>query len=198
VRRHARLIARLALAAGVATLLAACSTVAPPGPRTADVDTEAVVPVDAPRGAAAELPAERTPSASAEPSENPRAAAPGQRAVDEALAQLGVPYRFGGSGPQGFDCSGLVQHAYRRAGITLPRDTREQRLRTRPLSEGGRDLRPGDLLFFHRDRRGALHVALYIGDRRFVHAPSSGKAVRVESLDDPHWRRRFIEARRPS
>lgn len=192
------MIARLAVAAGFATLLAACSTVAPPGPRTADVDAEVVVPVEAPRGASADTPTENAPEAPAAPPASPRAAAPGQRAVDEALAQIGVPYRFGGSGPQGFDCSGLVQHAYRRAGIALPRDTREQRLRTRPLAQGGRDLRPGDLLFFHRDRRGALHVALYIGDRRFVHAPSSGKAVRIENLDDPHWKRRFIEARRPS
>jgi len=197
VRHHAHLIARLALAAGFATLLAACSTATPPAPRTT-ADPEIVVPVEPPLDAPAQASAEPAATPPADGPATTRAATPGQRAVDEALAQIGVPYRFGGSGPQGFDCSGLVQHAYRQAGIPLPRDTREQRRSTRPLANAGRDLRPGDLLFFHRDRRGALHVALYIGDRRFVHAPSSGKAVRVESLDDPHWRRRFIEARRPS
>lgn len=196
MRHQSRLIARLALAAGFATVLAACSTVPPPDRRAADTDV--VVPVELPPRGPADLPAEPAPTTPADAPATARASAPGQRAVDEALAQIGVPYRFGGSGPQGFDCSGLVQHAYRQAGISLPRDTREQRRSTRPLADAARDLRPGDLLFFHRDRRGALHVALYIGDRRFVHAPSSGKAVRIESLDDPHWRRRFIEARRPS
>lgn len=120
----------------------------------------------------------------------------GRRAVDEALAQVGVRYRYGGSTPDGFDCSGLVQYAYQRAGVTLPRESREQRRRSTPLA-GNAALAPGDLLFFHRGRGGALHVALYVGDNRFVHAPSRGKGVRIESLDEPHWSRTFIEARRP-
>ena len=120
----------------------------------------------------------------------------GRKAVDEAMAQLGVRYRYGGSTPDGFDCSGLVHYAYQRAGLTLPRESREQRRRSTPLT-GTAALAPGDLLFFHRGRGGALQVALYVGDNRFVHAPSRGKGVRVESLGEPHWSRTFIEARRP-
>ncbi len=141
----------------------------------------------------------RPPSGTAtvEPaSDEVRAGDAGRRAVDEAMAQLGVRYRYGGSTPDGFDCSGLVQYAYQRAGIALPRESREQRRRSTPLV-GRAALAPGDLLFFHRGRGGALHVGLYVGDNRFVHAPSRGKGVRVESLDEPHWSRTFIEARRP-
>ena len=120
---------------------------------------------------------------------------PVARAVHHALEQLGTPYRFGGASPEGFDCSGLVQYAYARAGVRLPRATGDQRRSTRRVAspEG---LRPGDLLFFQLNGRDGLHVAISLGDRRFVHAPSTGGVVRVESLEATFWRRSFLEARR--
>ena len=102
----------------------------------------------------------------------------------EALAQVGKPYRWGGSSPRhGFDCSGLVQHVYREAlGIELPRTSRE--MGTRGTKVARADLAPGDLVFFQTGRHPNSHVGIYIGRGRFVHAPSSGSIVRVEAIDE--------------
>jgi cell wall-associated NlpC family hydrolase len=125
----------------------------------------------------------------------PEAARVGPRAADHALRMVGVPYRYGGSSPRGFDCSGLVQYSYARAGARLPRNTQAQRAHSRPVSQ--RQLRRGDLLFFNQEGKRASHVGIYLGNNRFVHAPSSGKSVYVADFTDPYWRRHFHEARRP-
>lgn len=146
-------------------------------------------------------PVATAPDAPAQPDTSPAVtdttpiAPEAQTAVRTALEQLGTPYRYGGNGPQGFDCSGLVRYSYRAAGLTLPRDTRQQRRLGERVPDPA-EWRPGDLLFFTRNRGRALHVALFIGDGEFVHAPSSGGQVRIERVDAPHWKRRFIEARR--
>ncbi len=133
------------------------------------------------------------------PARPPLEAAPEADPADEAamhaMAQLGSPYRFGGTTPAGFDCSGLVRYSYGLAGIALPRETGDQRRLAIPVASG-EALRPGDLLFFRRGRNGALHVGMYVGHGEFVHAPSSGGEVRIERLEAPHWKQRFIEARR--
>ena len=115
----------------------------------------------------------------------------------EALAQVGKPYRWGGSSPRhGFDCSGLVQHVYREAlGIELPRTSRE--MGTRGTKVARADLAPGDLVFFQTGRHPNSHVGIYIGHGRFVHAPSSGSIVRVEAIDKRYWMKRFNGGRRP-
>ena len=128
------------------------------------------------------------------PVENPAETA-GNRAANLALAMVGKPYRYGGNTPAGFDCSGLVQYSYGRSGVNLPHGTDELRRVTRPISRG--KLQRGDLLFFTQEGRKSSHVALYIGDSRFVHAPSSGKKVYVAGFDDSYWQRHFTEARRP-
>lgn len=122
-------------------------------------------------------------------------AAIGQRAAQVALSMKGVPYRYGGSTPQGFDCSGLVQYSYARAGARLPRTTRSlwRASRAVPLAH----VRPGDLLFFHQQGKRYSHVGLYLGGGRFVHAPSSGKTVSIATLAQPYWRRHLAGARRP-
>jgi cell wall-associated NlpC family hydrolase len=109
---------------------------------------------------------------------------------------LGRPYRFGGAEPEGgFDCSGYVQYVFRQAvGMRLPRATDGQFRLGRPASWW--NVRPADLVFFRIEGPKSLHVGIYLGERRFVHAPSSGGAVRVESLDDPFWKQRFIAGRR--
>jgi len=114
----------------------------------------------------------------------------------EALRQVGTAYHWGGRSPEtGFDCSGLVAHAFEEAwGLELPRSTRElARTGTRVrLAE----LRPGDLVFYNTRNRPYSHVGIYIGDGRFVHAPRRGAKVRIESLETRYWRSRFNGARR--
>lgn len=119
----------------------------------------------------------------------------GERAAQQALQLVGAPYRYGGATPRGFDCSGLVHYSYARAGARVPRTTRGQRAHSRRLS--AKHLRAGDLLFFNQEGKRASHVGLYIGKNRFVHAPSSGKSVRLSSLANPYWQRHLLEARRP-
>jgi cell wall-associated NlpC family hydrolase len=106
---------------------------------------------------------------------------------------IGKPYRYGGSSPRGFDCSGLVQYSYSSAGLKVPRTSREQYGAATPISLT--DAEPGDLLFFRYDQK-ISHVAIYLGDERFVHAPSSGKQVSVASLKNPHYQQHFVRVGR--
>ena len=114
----------------------------------------------------------------------------------QALAYLGTPYRVGGLSPQtGFDCSGLVAYAYRQgAGVALPRNTFELSHLGQPVDRSA--LRPGDLVFYNTQQREYSHVGIYLGENRFIHAPSSGGDVRVESLRADYWARRYNGARR--
>ncbi len=117
-----------------------------------------------------------------------------RRAVDHARDMVGKPYKYAGDTPAGFDCSGLVRYSYGKAGIRLPRDTRSQRNLSVPVSL--RNLREGDLLFFDQEGKKASHVGLYIGNGRFVHAPSTGGKVRTDSLKAEFWKKHFVDARR--
>lgn len=114
--------------------------------------------------------------------------------VDTARKMLGVPYRYGGAGPSGFDCSGLVSYAYRSVGIQVPRTSGEQFRRANRVEL--QDLQPGDILFFRLNPPKVSHVAIYDRDGRFIHAPSSGKQVSYASLDNPYWRQHLIAAGR--
>jgi cell wall-associated NlpC family hydrolase len=118
----------------------------------------------------------------------------GERAAAIALNQIGVPYRYGGSSPRGFDCSGLVQYSYFRAGKRVPRTT--DQLWSSTTAVASHELRVGDVLFFKIAGKMS-HVGLYLGGRRFVHAPSSGRAVSVASLDSPFYEDAFLRAGRP-
>jgi murein DD-endopeptidase len=119
---------------------------------------------------------------------------PGQKAAVAATHQLGVPYRYGGSTTRGFDCSGLVQYAWSRAGVRIPRTTTEQWRKMSPVRRS--DLEVGDLLFFRIDGR-ISHVGLYLGQGRFVHAPATGRSVSVASLNAGFYRQTFAGATRP-
>lgn len=118
----------------------------------------------------------------------------GERIADTALTQLGRPYRYGGSTPEGFDCSGLVRFAYLAQGITVPRTTGEQ-FRAAHVVKAGK-LAAGDLLFFRIDGKAVSHVAIYAGNGRFVHAPQTGKPVETRALDDPYYHQRLVRAGR--
>lgn len=119
-----------------------------------------------------------------------------QRIVATAYKQMGKKYRLGGASPQnGFDCSGLIWWAYRENGVKIPRITTEQ-ART-GVKIPSRMARAGDIVVFRTGNspRG-LHTGIYTGDNAFIHSPRRGEKVRVESLDEPHWRKRLIAVRR--
>jgi hypothetical protein len=114
-----------------------------------------------------------------------------RRAVRFAYGQLGKPYRWGGAGPRSYDCSGLAMAAWRRAGLSLPHRA-DLQYRTIRRKVRLPHLRPGDLVFFS----GNSHVGIYVGRRRFIHAPHTGDVVRRGSLSG--WRlRSFAGAARP-
>jgi len=113
-----------------------------------------------------------------------------------AIGLVGTPYRYGGNTPAGgFDCSGLIGFVYRdAAGLSLPRTTSEMAGMKAP-KVGSSELRSGDIVFFgHRGRID--HAGIYVGEGRFVHAPSSGGTVRLDALGGRYWQERFEFGRR--
>jgi cell wall-associated NlpC family hydrolase len=127
----------------------------------------------------------------------PVAAAPdaSERAASHAMKMVGRPYRMGGAtASTGFDCSGLVQFSYRQAGMAVPRSTELQLSASR--SVGRSQLRRGDLVFFDQEGKKKSHVGIYLGEGRFVHAPSSGKQVRIDRLDSRYWQAHLSDVRR--
>ena len=129
-------------------------------------------------------------AACAEAPPQPQDTARRETVLETALGQIGRPYRYGGGDGDGFDCSGLVQFVFEQAGVQLPRTAARQHDDGRriPLTAAA----PGDLVFFRID--GALHVAVYIGNGRFVHAPASGRDVMISALDAPFWQDHFVDA----
>ncbi len=101
-----------------------------------------------------------------------------------ARRQLGTPYVWGGTTPNGFDCSGLVQYSYAKIGVYVPRTAVQQLNASQPVPI--EELKPGDLLFFDTTGRYS-HVGIYVGNGKFIHAPRTGKDVSTATLDDPYW-----------
>jgi peptidoglycan DL-endopeptidase CwlO len=147
---------------------------------------EAPAPAPAPTPAPAPAP---TPEPTPEPTPPP--AGPGHpEVVPIALQYLGVPYRWGGASPSGFDCSGLTMFVYGKIGISLPHAVSWQYGYGRPVSRS--QLAAGDLVFFN----SLGHVGIYIGGGSFVHAPHTGDVVKISSIWDSWYASRWVGARR--
>ena len=114
----------------------------------------------------------------------------GSGIVGVARKYVGAPYRWGGSSPSGFDCSGLVRYVYAQVGVDLPHNAAKQYALGAPVAR--EDLQPGDIVFFDRLR----HNGIYIGDGRFIHARQTGKRVAVAGLDEAWYAERWVGARR--
>lgn len=142
-------------------------------------------------GCAAKSAVETKPAAVSVPER--ASASVAERAAAVALRQVGSAYRYGGASPGGFDCSGLVQYSYRVAGKAVPRTTGQLWHAAGPVA--GPDLQVGDLLFFRFDGKMS-HVGIYVGGQRFVHAPSTGKTVSVDSLVTEYYSRALVRAGR--
>jgi cell wall-associated NlpC family hydrolase len=147
--------------------LAACATTSHPTPHPQDSSPATEIPAQKPT--------------------------PTQVMIDSATSMIGQPYRFGGAAPGGFDCSGLVVYAAANAGIRVPRTAAEQLQFGIPV--GRAELQAGDLVFMHLSSK-ELHVAIALDRQLFVHAPSSGGRVRVDSLLAAPYAKGFIGARR--
>jgi cell wall-associated NlpC family hydrolase len=115
----------------------------------------------------------------------------------QAISLVGTPYRYGGDNPaSGFDCSGLIQYVFlNSAGLKLPRTTAELIAIEAPIIKKDR-LYPGDLVYFNTLGDRVSHVGIYVGERRFVHSPSTGGTVRMDNLDNPYWQQHYVEAKR--
>jgi cell wall-associated NlpC family hydrolase len=143
---------------------AALAAAPAPGAAPATADAAAAVPV-----------AQATPAVS------------GGSAMNRALSKVGSPYRWGATGPNAFDCSGLVTWAYKSSGVSLPRTSQAMSRVGAPVSRT--ELRPGDLVFFYRP---VSHVGIYVGDGKIVHASSRKNPVKVSDMS----RMRYNSARR--
>jgi len=177
-----RLVVRLLLLGSAPTAFGACTMVG-----------VGAAPTVAPR------PAELEPDPSARPTPAEAYDGPADgitvRVVEVALESIGTPYEWGGTDANGFDCSGLIQYAYGRFGVRLPRTSAAQMRAGSPVDPEPPLLRPGDVLGFSADRsRKTSHVGLYIGGDEFIHSSSSG--VRISTLRNRYWRDNLVAVRR--
>ena len=116
-----------------------------------------------------------------------------QAIMEEAKKYVGVPYRFGGMTPSGFDCSGFIHYVFNKKGILLPRAADEQFGRGERVSVNR--LEPGDLVFFSTYESGVSHSGLYLGDGYFISATSSC-GVAVATMKNGYWHDRYVGAKR--
>lgn len=118
--------------------------------------------------------------------------------INRAHELIGVPYHWGGASvSKGFDCSGLLFYLFRsEAGIQIPRSTSSM-LNSKAKTIYRRDLKSGDAVFFkHNGRNRMKHVGLYIGNNQFIHAPRTGKSIRIDSLENSYWNKSYLTAKR--
>ncbi|EZP78476.1 NLP/P60 protein [Parageobacillus genomosp. 1] len=114
--------------------------------------------------------------------------------IAEAKKLIGTPYRYGGTTPKGFDCSGFVYYTHKKVGITLPRSSKLMYQKGKAVHKSG--LKAGDLVFFNtsKGKSGVSHVAIYIGNNQIIHAVSKG--VKIDNLNNSYWKSKYVGAKR--
>ena len=127
-------------------------------------------------------------------STKPSTADRGDAAAALAAKMVGKPYKYGGSTPSGFDCSGLVQYSFKQAGVTLPHNTVKQRSASRQVKVA--ELRRGDLLFFDQEGKKNSHVGIYLGRRPVRARALVGQERAQRRARNPYWKKHLSEARR--
>ena len=110
--------------------------------------------------------------------------------VSQSYQKIGIPYRYGGSTPKAFDCSGLTQYVYREAGINIPRTTESQLRESQTIPY--QYLLPGDLAFYKTSSK-SRHVGIYIGNNQMIHASTGSKQVRTTNITNSYWRQRLTK-----
>jgi len=122
-------------------------------------------------------------------------AASGQDLVNIAKKYLKVPYRFGGTTPSGFDCSGFIYYIFKQVGIDVPRVSADQAKIGTTVSKA--ELKPGDLVFFSNTyKAGISHTGIYIGDNQFISATNSG--ITIDSMESSYWKPKYTYGKRVS
>jgi cell wall-associated NlpC family hydrolase len=118
-----------------------------------------------------------------------------KKVVQTARTLLGIPYLFGGATPKGFDCSGLINYVFRQAAsLALPRTARQLARIGTPVRLNR--LSPADLVFFRIGHKRSIHIGIYIGNGKFIHAPKTGGQVNIQKLSTKYWKNRYRGARR--
>ena len=117
-----------------------------------------------------------------------------KRACDIARRFIGTPYRWGGTTPKAFDCSGFTRYVYSKLGVRLPRTARQQFQAGKAIKPG--QMRPGDLIFFDMMKGYVSHVGMYLGSKMFIHASTPKSGVRIDRLDRAMYKKCYIGARR--
>ncbi|MFW2177945.1 MULTISPECIES: C40 family peptidase [unclassified Moraxella] len=118
-----------------------------------------------------------------------------QALIDKAKQFIGLPYRYGGTSPtSGFDCSGFMQYVFKGANINLPRTSGSMAQVGQKVSRD--ELKAGDMVFFATRGGSISHVGMYVGEGRFIHSPSTGKSIQINSLTSGYYANTFVTARR--
>jgi cell wall-associated NlpC family hydrolase len=110
--------------------------------------------------------------------------------IEKARSYIGVGYHYGQSNEKGFDCSGYVRFVYAGFGFELPHSSYDQYKKSRHIK--ARKAQPGDLVFFNTSGNSISHVGIYLGDDLFIHSPSSGKTVSIDSLETAYYKKHLV------
>lgn len=126
------------------------------------------------------------------PTQSADAAYSKENVITEAKKHIGTPYRWGGTTPKGFDCSGFIQYAHKKNGVQLPRTAAQ--MYTKGAKVAKSSMEPGDLMFFSTYKKGASHVGIYLGNNQFIHSASKG--VRIDKVSNSYWTKKYIGSKR--